>query len=127
MKKNKIIYWSSTAIVASMMLFSAFSYLTNEEAKSGFVHLGFPSYLRIELATAKIFGAFVLIIPGIHLTIKQLAYFGFAITFASAFIAHVSVGDAIARAVMPLIFMGILGVSYYYNSTLSRSLNSNNQ
>ncbi len=115
MKKNMIIYWTSTAIVAGMMLFSGFSYLTNEEMKGAFVHLGFPSYLRVELATAKILGALVLIFPMIPSTIKQFAYFGFAITFVSAFLAHVSVGDSANRAAMPLIFLAILGVSYFYN------------
>jgi len=115
MKKNKIIYWTSTAIVAGMMLFSGFSYLTNEEMKGAFVHLGFPSYLRVELATAKILGAMALIIPAIPFTIKQFAYFGFAITFISAFLAHVSVRDSANYAVMPLIFLVILAVSYFYN------------
>src|SRR5258708_34238734 len=105
MKKNMIIYWTSTAIVAGMMLFSGFSYLTNEEMKGAFVHLGFPSYLRVELATAKIVGALALIIPAIPFTIKQFAYFGFALTFVSAFLAHVSVGDSANYAVMPLIFL----------------------
>jgi len=115
MKKNMIIYWTSTAIVAGMMLFSGFSYLTNEEMKGAFVHLGFPSYLRVELATAKILGAMALIIPAIPFTIKQFAYFGFAITFVSAFLAHVSVGDSANYAAMPLIFLVILAVSYFYN------------
>ncbi len=115
MKKNKIIYWTSTVIVSGMMLFSAFNYLTNEQMKGAFVHLGFPSYLRVELATAKILGALVLIIPVIPFTIKQFAYFGFAITFVSAFLAHVSVGDSANYAAMPLIFLVILGVSYFYN------------
>ncbi len=115
MKKNKIIYWTSTAIVSGMMLFSGFSYLTNEEMKGAFVHLGFPNYLRVELATAKILGALVLIFPIIPFTIKQFAYFGFAITFVSAFLAHVSVGDSANYAAMPLIFLVILAVSYFYN------------
>jgi hypothetical protein len=29
MKKDKIIFWSTTGIITLMMLFSAFSYLTN--------------------------------------------------------------------------------------------------
>jgi hypothetical protein len=115
MKKNKIIYWTSTAIVSGMMLFSAFNYLTNEQMKGAFVHLGFPSYLRVELATAKILGALALIIPAIPFTIKQFAYFGFAITFISAFLAHVSVSDSANYAAMPMIFLVILGVSYFYN------------
>jgi hypothetical protein len=115
MKKNKIIYWASTAIISGMMLFSAFNYLTNEQMKGVFAHLGFPSYLRVELAVAKILGALALIIPAIPFTIKQFAYFGFTITFISAFVAHVSVGDSANYAVMPLIFLVILGVSYFYD------------
>lgn len=116
MKKTKIIYWTTTAVISAMMLFSAFSYLANEQVKNTFVHLGFPGYFRIELATAKILGALVLVIPGIHPTIKQFAYFGFTVTFLSAFVAHTSAGDPVANAVMPLIFLAILAVSYLYNN-----------
>ena len=116
MQKNKIIYWTSTAIISAMMLFSAFNYLTNDQMKNAFVHFGFPGYFRIELATAKILGALVLVIPGIPATIRQFAYFGFTLTFVSAFVAHTSVGDTAARAVMPLIFLAILAVSYFYNN-----------
>ena len=116
MKKNKIIYWTSTAIISGMMLFSAYSYLTNDQVKNAFVHFGFPGYFRIELATAKILGALVLVIPGIHTTIRQFAYFGFTLTFVSAFVAHTSVGDTVAHAVTPLIFLVILAVSYFYNT-----------
>jgi len=90
MKKNKIIFWITTGLVSAMMLFSAYSYLTNEVMKSGFVHLGFPSYFRIELAVAKILGVIVLILPLIPNRLKEFAYTGFAITFISAFIAHLS-------------------------------------
>ena len=40
-----------------MMLFSVVGYLTNEEIKNAFSHFGFPPFLRIELAAAKILGA----------------------------------------------------------------------
>ncbi len=50
MKKDKIIFWTTTGLVSAMMLFSAYSYLTNETMKNGFVHLGFPGYF---LQTAK--------------------------------------------------------------------------
>ena len=101
-------------MVSLMMLFTAYSYLTNDEIKAAFVHLGFPSYFRVELAIAKLIGALVLIIPGIPHRIKQFAYFGFAITFVSAFIAHTSSGDPAKVAMMPVIFLIVLAVSYYY-------------
>ncbi|KIA87701.1 DoxX family protein [Flavobacterium sp. AED] len=119
MKKNKIIYWTSTGIIGAMMLFSAYSYLTNEEMKGAFVHLGFPNYFRIELAIAKIIGAIVLLIPTFSRSIKGLAYFGFTLTFVSAFIAHTSSGDPMSIAIMPLIFSGILLVSYIYSNKIN--------
>lgn len=98
------------------MLFSAFGYFANEEMKAAFIHLGFPGYFRIELAIAKIIGALVLLIPFIPKEIKDMAYVGFAITFISAFIAHISSGDPISVAIMPLIFLAILLVSFVYNN-----------
>lgn len=118
MKKNKIIYWTATGILGTMMLFSGLGYLTNETMKAGFIHLGFPAYFRVELAIAKIIGVFVLLIPVIPKEIKDSAYIGFAITFISAFIAHTSSGDPISVAIMPLIFSGILFVSFMYNNKL---------
>ncbi|WP_299289298.1 DoxX family protein [uncultured Mucilaginibacter sp.] len=128
MKKNKIIYWTATGIIGAMMLFSAFSYLTNQEMKAAFVHLGFPNYFRIELAIAKIIGVIVLLLPFIPKEIKDMAYVGFGITFISAFIAHTSSGDPILVAIMPLIFLGILVVSFTYSKKYLaiRNVSSNN-
>ena len=114
MKRNKIIFWTTTVIVSAMMLYSAFNYLTNEVMKGAFVHLGFPSYFRIELAVAKILGAIVLILPLIPGRLKEFAYFGFTITFISASIAHFSSGDPFSVAVTPVVFLGILATSYWY-------------
>jgi hypothetical protein len=116
MKKNKIIYWISTGIITAMMLFSAIAYFTSPDMKATFVHLGFPSYFRIELGISKILGALVLIFPGISEKIKAFAYFGFAITFISAFIAHLSSGDPLSAAVIPLVFLVILIVSYNFQN-----------
>jgi DoxX-like family len=122
MKKNKMIYWSSTAILALMMLFSAYSYFTNDAVKGAFVHLGFPSWFRIELATAKLLGALILLIPVVPAAFKLFAYAGFAITFVSAFIAHMAAGDAASHAIMPLVFLGILGLSWFYYSKTIRQV-----
>ena len=111
-KTIKIIYWISTALVSLMMIFSAYSYLTNPEVKQGFQHLGFPDYFRIELAVAKILGAIILLVP-IKGEVKEWAYAGFAITFISAFIAHTASGDPIANRVGPIVFLLVLALSYF--------------
>jgi len=114
MKTNKIIYWTSTGIISFMMLFSAYSYFSNTEVAAGFKHLGFPDYFRIELGTAKLIAAFVLIIPQISKRIKEWAYAGLGITFISATIAHIVSGDPTKNVLMPVIFLVILVVSNIY-------------
>ena len=117
MKKNKIIYWISTGIVASVFFLSAYYFAFNEGAKGAFVHFGLPNYFRIELTIAKVLGALVLLVPGLPYRLKEFAYFGFAITLVSAIIAHSSSGDGLA-SMDPLVFLGILIVSYlYYHKT----------
>lgn len=118
MKTNKIIYWISTAFLSLFMLFSAYSYMTNPDMKAAFLHLGFPSYFRVELAVAKILGSLALLVPMIPALLKQFAYAGFTITFVSAFVAHTSSGDPMSVAIMPVIALAILAISYlFYRKT----------
>ena len=119
MKKNNIIYWGTTGLIGAVMLFSAYSYFTNAEMKAEFTHLGFPDYFRVELGVAKILGALALLIPAVPSGLKQLAYAGFALVFISASIAHFSNGDPMPEPIMPLIFMGILAISYVYAQKMS--------
>ena len=125
MKAAKIVYWISTSIVALMMIFAAYSYLTNDQVKQGFIHLGFPGYFRIELAIAKIIGAAVLLLP-LHVKIKEWTYAGFAIIFVSAFIAHIASGDPASVYIMPIIFLVVLLVSYLSYLKLIHSAGSKN-
>lgn len=114
MKKNNSIYWISTGILSTMMLFSAYNYIASPQMATAFKHLGFPDYLRYELAIAKVLGALALIIPQIPVRVKEWAYAGFGITFISAFIGHISSGDPVSVAMMPLVFFAVLVISNIY-------------
>ena len=114
MKTDKIIYWVSTAFISLMMMFAGFAYLTSTMAKSGFVHLGFPDYFRVELGIAKFLGAIALILPWTPVKVKEFAYTGFTITFISAFIAHMSSGDPLKVAMNPVVALVVLTFSYIY-------------
>ena len=118
-----MVYWTSTAIVCAVMTFSIINFVFNDHfpfpnGKEGaFAHLGLPNYFKIELTVAKIFGVLALLVPGVHPKIKEFAYFGFAITLVSASIAHFARGDAnlsIFFVLDPLVFLGVLIVSYFY-------------
>ena len=114
MKTDKIIYWVSTAFISLMMMFAGFAYLTSPIAKSGFEHLGFPDYFRVELGIAKFLGAIALILPWTPVKVKEFAYTGFTITFISAFIAHMSSGDPLKDAMNPVVALVVLTFSYIY-------------
>ncbi len=118
MKKDKIIYWITTGLIGLMMLFSAYNYFTNPEMQAAFVHLGFPDYFRIELGTAKILGVAALLLPMTPKRLKEWAYAGFGLVFISAAIAHFVSGDPAPNFIAPLVFLGILAVSYTYSNKL---------
>jgi len=111
MKATKITYWVTTAIVAIMMTYSSYAYLTQDAILQAFHHLGYPNYFRVELAIAKLIGAILLIAP-VAARIKEWVYAGFVFVFVSAFIAHTASGDPVNYRIMPLIFLAILIVSY---------------
>ena len=114
MNKNKIIYWTTTGVVAAVMALSAVNFSLNEQMKGAFAHFGLPDWFRIELTVAKLLGVLALIIPATPARLKEFAYFGFALTIVSACVAHISSGDGIVRGLEPLIFLGFLTTSYVY-------------
>ena len=117
MKKEQAIYWTATAIVCAVRVFSAVNFnLKNPVGpmKGAFAHLGFPDYFRIELTVAKVLGVLALAMPGIPSRAREFAYGGFAITLVSASIAHFSTGDPLMFVIDPLLFLGALIVSYVY-------------
>jgi len=113
-RKETVIYWITTGIVAAVMLASACFFYFAPAANEAFVHLGLPNYFRVELTVAKALGGLALLIPSLPSTIKQFAYFGCGLTILSAVIAHSASGDGIAHVIDPLIIFGIHVVSYVY-------------
>jgi len=91
-KTKTIIYWIVTALFCLQMSFTAYAQLSLPQVAEMFTHLGFPDYFRVELSWAKLLGV-VLILAPVPARLKEWSYAGFAITLASALIAHFSVGD----------------------------------
>jgi hypothetical protein len=91
-KAKTIIYWTVTALFCLQISFTAYAQLHLPQVAEAFTHLGFPAYFRVELSWAKLLGVALLLAP-VPAWLKDWAYAGFAITLASALIAHLSVGD----------------------------------
>jgi len=113
MKKLKIFYWITTSLV--FLMEGALPALTSqtEVAKEGIRHLQYPAYFGNALVVFKVLGSLVLIIPRVPKRIKEWAYAGFAFDFIFASISHFAVDGMDFQSFFPLIFLVILGVSYY--------------
>lgn len=92
-----------------------------ELAKEGIRHLGYPPYFGNALVVFKVLGALVLIIPHVPKRIKEWAYAGFAFDFIFASISHGAVDGTDFQTFFPLIFLGLLVISYIYYYKIKRS------
>jgi uncharacterized membrane protein YphA (DoxX/SURF4 family) len=108
---RKVAYWASTGVIAALMGFAAFSYLSGDpKAVEGFARVGYPQQLRIILGIVKPLGAIALLVPG-FVKLKEWAYAGFTFAWICAVVAHYSVGQKV-EAITPLVLLVLLYVSY---------------
>jgi len=88
MEINKTIYWISTLVMCGVFAFSASMYFMKTEMVQGFFDsLGYPSYLVIPLAIAKVLGIIAVLTKQSKL-LMEWAYAGFFIDAVLAFTAH---------------------------------------
>lgn len=123
MKKDKIIFWTATIIIA--LLEGVMPALTSqtELAKEGIRHLGYPEYFGNALVVFKILGVLVLVVPQVPKRVKEWAYAGFAFDFIFAAISHGAVDGVNGQTFFPLVVLAILVVSYaYYHKIYSQKL-----
>lgn len=114
MKKEKIIFWTATSIIA--LFEGVMPALTSqtELAKEGIRHLGYPDYFGTALIVFKISGVLALVIPQVPKRLKEWAYAGFTFNFIFATISHAAVDGMDFQTFFPLIVLSILMVSYRY-------------
>jgi hypothetical protein len=106
-----IAYWTTTVIVAVMLL-GSLSYLTgSEQVVSGFAKAGYPQHLRIVLGIAKPAAAIVLLLPRLAL-LKEWAYVGVAFAWIMAFISAYASDEPVGVIIFPPTLLALLIVSY---------------
>lgn len=121
MKKDKIIYWSTTILI--FLFEGVMPALTSqtELAKQGISHLGYPLYFGNALVVFKVLGTLALIIPAVPKKLKELAYAGFIFDFLFASISHFAVDGLGYEGFFPLVVLAILMVSYTYYHKLQKT------
>jgi hypothetical protein len=112
-RATAIVYWIVTALFCLQIGFTAYAQMRLPQVAEMFTHLGFPAYFRVELSWAKLLGVVLLLAP-VPARLKEWAYAGFAITLASALIAHFAVGDAPAVWGWAAATGVLWGLSYFF-------------
>ena len=116
MKTTKIMYWSFTGLISAFFLMSSFMYLSwSPVLVEGFTKGGLPLYMIPLLGSAKLLGAIAIINPWFK-GLKEWAYAGFTFVLVGAVWVHIATHIPFA---MPLVFLILLGLSYFYYKRLS--------
>lgn len=124
MKKNKVIFWVATVIILlweGIMPLGTILFAP-EYVNAGTKPLGYPDYFAYALIICKVLGALAIAIPRIPAKVKEWAYAGLTFNLIFAFISHACVDKNIGFMLMPLVVLGILLVSYLYNSKIQRNV-----
>ncbi len=127
MKKDKIIFWVATTILIlweGLMPISTIIF-TPEYVNAGTKPLGYPDYFAYSLIVCKALGVFAISYPKTPNKLKEWAYAGLSFNLIFAFISHAFVDKNIWYMLMPLVFLGILAVSYIYNNRIQNNAKIN--
>lgn len=120
MKRDKIIFWTSTIIIAlweAVMPMSTWIFAP-EYMTFGTKALGYPDYFAYALAVAKVLGVIAIINPKTPGKVREWAYAGLSFTLVFAFISHACVDQNVGYMLMPLAFLAILALSYFYKNKI---------
>jgi hypothetical protein len=113
-KRNKIIYWVATGLMAFGMFSSGMMQVLRVQSMVDILtHLGYPAYLMSILGIWKILGVIAILIPGFKL-LKEWAYAGFFFLMTGALISHLVCGDGGKAVLGPLMQTVFITLSWYF-------------
>ena len=78
---------------------------------TGIAALGYPAYFVTILGTWKLLGGVAILAPRLP-HVKEWAYAGIAFDLTGATFSHVAMGHPAAKAIVPLVLLGIAAASW---------------
>ncbi len=117
MKGRKIAYWVFTGLMCALFIFSASMYFTQTDmVREAFGKLGFPAWLVIPLAIAKLLGVIAVLTDKVAV-LREWAYAGFFFDALMAFSAHIYAADGeFIPALLAIILTALSRMFYKYRS-----------
>ena len=114
-KRDKIIYWVTTGLLAFGMLSQGFAQIFHTKGYVDIiiVRLGYPLYFLNIIGVWKILGVIAILIPRFKL-IKEWAYAGFFFVMSGAVFSHIAAGDSVNAILPALSLLILIVVSWYF-------------
>ncbi|CAM2836524.1 DoxX family protein [Chryseobacterium flavum] len=124
MKKSKIFFWVATVILILWegIMPAATLVFAPEYVNAGTKALGYPDYFAYSLIICKILGVTAISVNKVPDKLKEWAYAGLAFNLIFALISHACVDQKPEYMLMPLVFLGILMISYRFRKWNSRKV-----
>lgn len=114
MKKNRIVYWAATGLLAFGMLAQGISQVLQAKGYVDMLsHLGYPLYFLSIIGAWKILGVAAILVPGRPL-LKEWAYAGFVFVMSGAAFSHLAAGDSPDTLIPALVLLPLIVVSWAY-------------
>ena len=113
-RRNKIIYWISTAWLALGMLSTGLVQMLQVEGEVEFIlRLGYPDYFLTFLGICKILGVVAILVNNFTL-VKEWAYAGFFFMMSGALFSHLVAASPVNEIFPPLLLLVLTFVSWYF-------------
>lgn len=120
MKKTKIVFWIATSIIFFWCGILTIVFFGSETSKAAMAHYGYPPYFGPMVNVFSIIGALALVLPFVPARLKEWAYAGFSLNFIGASVSNWAVDGFSFQVIFPLLFLGILAISYTQYHNLQR-------
>lgn len=125
MKKNKVAFWIATVFIVlweGLMPLGTLLFAP-QYINAGTKPLGYPDYFAYALIICKLLGVIAIAVPQVPTKLKEWVYAGLTFNLIFAFISHACVDKNAAFMMMPILVLGILAVSYFYQAKIARLSN----
>jgi DoxX-like family len=120
-RSRTVAYWATTTIVAGEFLVGGVMDVMRVPPFFGvMLHLGYPPYFSI-IGTWKVLGAAAVLVPR-SARLKEWAYAGMVFDLTGAAASHLAVGNGAGAVVAPLVFTGLVMVSWALRPPARRDL-----
>lgn len=126
-KRNLVIYWIATVLLAIGMLGSGIAQLFHTRDMVDLITpLGYPLYLLYIIGAWKVLGVIAILLPRFAL-VKEWAYAGFFFLMTGALISHLAIGDHDIKAILGPVFQTVFIILSWYFRPANRKVIPVNQ